>query len=75
MLDERKLAYHRVGKHRRLALPDVLEYRERRRSQQHAAIDALGADVDESVDIGEQLDALKRARKAVAAKRRTASAG
>lgn len=74
-LDEGKLAYHRVGKHRRLALPDVLEYRERRRSQQHAAIDALGADVDESVDIGEQLDALKRARKAVAAKRRTASAG
>lgn len=69
-LDEDKLPYTRAGSHRRLALTDVLDYRERRRREQYAAIDALSVDVDESEDIDEVLDNLKAARKAVAAKRR-----
>ena len=72
-LDAGKLPFHRAGSHRRLALVDVLDYRERRRQAQYDAIDAFGADVDETADIGDQLEALKRARKEVAARRRAAS--
>ncbi len=73
-LDEGKLPHTRVGTHRRLALADVLAYREHRRRAQHAALDALAADVDETTDISETLEELRRARKAVADRRRSRSA-
>ncbi|MDR8019422.1 helix-turn-helix domain-containing protein [Nesterenkonia aerolata] len=71
-LDEGQLPYTRSGTHRRIALTDVLDYRERRRQAQYAAIDALSFDVDETRDIEETLTNLRRARKAVAEKRRAA---
>ncbi|WP_432789395.1 helix-turn-helix domain-containing protein [Brevibacterium sp. K11IcPPYGO002] len=71
-LDEGQLPYTRSGTHRRIALTDVLDYRERRRRAQYAAIDALSVDVDETSDIDQALADLRRARKAVAAKRREA---
>lgn len=69
-LDHGKLPYTRSGTHRRLALTDALDYREQRRLEQYAAIDALSVDVDESDDIGEVLKDLTSARKAMAATRR-----
>ncbi|MBD2761933.1 helix-turn-helix domain-containing protein [Kocuria sp. cx-455] len=69
-LDDRKLPYTRAGTHRRLTLTDVLDYREQRRQEQYAAIEASSVDVDESADIAEVLGDLRAARKAVAAKRR-----
>lgn len=74
-LDEGKMPYTRSGTHRRLALTDVLDYGERRRQAQYAAIDALSADVDETSDIDQTLVELRRARRAVAAKRRASKAG
>ena len=74
-LDKGQLPYTRSGTHRRIALTDVLDYRERRRRVQYAAIDALSVDVDETSDIEATLADLRRARKAVAAKRRAAKAG
>lgn len=71
-LDEGQLPYTRSGTHRRIALTDVLDYRERRRQAQYAAIDALSVDVDETSDVDQVLTDLRRARKAVAAKRRAA---
>lgn len=69
-LDGGKLPYTRSGSHRRIALTDVLDYREKRRQEQYAAIEALSVDVDETTDIDQTLADLKAARKAVAAKRR-----
>lgn len=69
-LDEKQLPYTRTGTHRRIALTHVLDYRERRRQAQYAAIDALSVDVDETSDIDQTLADLRRARKEVAAKRR-----
>ena len=70
-LDEGKLPFARSGTHRRLALTDVLDYREKRRREQYAAIEALSVEVDESADIDEVLKDLKVARKALAANGRT----
>ncbi|GAA1490488.1 helix-turn-helix domain-containing protein [Brachybacterium sacelli] len=69
-LDNGKLPFTRSGAHRRLALTDVLDYREQRRRDQYAAIEALSVDVNESDDIDEVLNDLKSARKAVTAARR-----
>lgn len=69
-LDDDKLPFTRSGTHRRLALTDVLDYREQRRREQYAAIEALSVDVDESDNIDEVLSELKSVRKAVAATRR-----
>ncbi|WP_277454756.1 helix-turn-helix domain-containing protein [Janibacter sp. DB-40] len=69
-LDGGRLPYTRSGSHRRIALTDVLDYREKRRLEQYAAIDALSVDIDETTDIDQTLADLKEARKAVAAKRR-----
>lgn len=69
-LDEDRLPYTRSGSHRRISLGDVLDYHERRRRDQHAAIEALAVDVDETTDIRQTLAELKEARKTVAAKRR-----
>ena len=69
-LDNGKLPFTRSGTHRRLALTDVLDYREQRRRDRYAAIEALSVDVNESDDIDEVLGELKSARKAVTTARR-----
>lgn len=69
-LDGGKLPYTRSGSHRRIALTDVLDYREKRRQEQYAAIEALSVDVDGTTDIDQTLADLREARKAVATKRR-----
>lgn len=68
-LDGGKLPYTRSGSHRRIALTDVLDYREKRRQEQYAAIEALSVDVDETTDIDQTLAELKTSRRAVASKR------
>lgn len=70
VLNDGKLPYTRAGSHRRIALTDVLDYREKRRQDQYAAIDALSVDVDETTDMDQTLAELRKARKAIAAKRR-----
>ncbi|HLR28188.1 MAG TPA: helix-turn-helix domain-containing protein [Ruania sp.] len=74
-LDEGKMPFTRSGTHRRIALTDVLDYREKRREQQYEAIEALSVDVDETTDIEQALTELRQARKAVAAKRRSSQNG
>ena len=69
-LDAGQLPFTRSGTHRRIALTDVLDYRERRRQAQYAAIDALSVNIDETSDIDQTLADLRSARKAVAAKGR-----
>jgi excisionase family DNA binding protein len=69
LLDQGQIAYERVGKHRRLLLRDVLAYRESRRAEQYAALEAM-AGADESDDVETVLSDLKDARLAVARRRR-----
>lgn len=69
-LDEGKLAFERVGTHRRIMLADLLAFREERRRQQYAALDAMSIDLDDETPLEETLDALRAARRAIAAQRR-----
>lgn len=70
LLDEGKLPYQRTGTHRRILLHDLLQYREQRRSEQYAALEAMGHNLDEAENVDAVLSELKAARKAVAARRR-----
>lgn len=69
-LDGDRLPYTLSGTHRRIALTDVLDYREKRRREQYAAIEALPVVVDETADVARTLTDLREAPKAVSAKRR-----
>lgn len=75
LLDAGELPYERSGSsHRKLRLKDVIDYGRARREQQYAALEAMSGDLDETMSLDEQLEASKRARKAVAERRRKASA-
>jgi len=50
LLDQHELPYTRTGKHRRIRLQDVLDYRDRR---DRAALDALGELAREAQDAGD----------------------
>ncbi len=41
LLDEKAIPYEQPGRHRRLLLSDVLEYRERRSSERRASLDRM----------------------------------
>ena len=69
-LDEGKVPYTRAGTHRRLALADVLDYRDERRREQYAAIEALSVGIEDEEDVESALRDLKEARTARAANRR-----
>lgn len=69
-LDAGELPFTRSGTHRRIALKDVMDYRERRREAQYAAIEEMSRNHDETPDVDETLRELRAARKTVAAKRR-----
>lgn len=73
LLDEDKIPFQRVGTHRRILLQDLLAFREQRRSQQYAALEAMSADVDEETDVETVLTELREARRAIARRRREAA--
>jgi excisionase family DNA binding protein len=73
ILDGGGMPYERVGTHRRLLLADVLAYRERRRAEQYAALEASAIDLDDDSDnddLDSVLGELREARRAVAQRRR-----
>jgi excisionase family DNA binding protein len=70
LLDEGRIPYERVGTHRRILLRDLLTYREARRADQYAALEAMSRTVDEDEDVAVVLTELRDARRAVARRRR-----
>ena len=70
LLDKDQIPFERVGTHRRLQLRDVLEYRERRRAAQYAALEATAVPLDGEESVETVLADLRQARKAVAERRR-----
>jgi excisionase family DNA binding protein len=73
LLDEHKMPYERVGSHRKILLRDLLEYRERRRAEQYAALEATAISTENEEDIDTMLNHLREARRAVARRRRSSS--
>lgn len=73
LLNEHQIPHERVGSHRKILLRDLLEYRERRRAEQYAALEATAISVDDEEDITTMLDGLREARRAVARRRRNSS--
>ena len=73
LLDEDKIPSQRVGTHRRVLLADLLVFREQRRAQQYAALDAMSDDIEEEGDVDAVLARLRRVRREVARQRRGAA--
>lgn len=73
LLDEGRVPFERVGTHRRVVLRDLLAYREQRRTEQYAALEATTVDFDDEDDLDIALQRVREARRAVAAHRRDAS--
>jgi excisionase family DNA binding protein len=70
ILDGGGMPYERVGTHRRLLLSDVLAFRERRRAEQYAALEASAIVLDDDSDLDSVLAELREARRAVGQRRR-----
>lgn len=75
LLDSGRIPFERAGTHRRILLADLLAYREVRRAEQYAALEAMSAelDEDEDEDVEAVLSQLRQARRSVAARRRAAT--
>jgi excisionase family DNA binding protein len=71
LLDESRIPFERVGTHRRILLRDLLAYREQRRAEQYAALEATAVDLDDEQDLDTALAQLREARRAAAVRRRT----
>lgn len=72
LLEDDKIPFERTGTHRRILLRDLLAYRDRRREEQYAALEAMRVDLDEDEDVDVVLERLRAARKTVARRRRGA---
>jgi excisionase family DNA binding protein len=69
-LDQGRIPYERTGSHRRLLLRDVLNFREQRRQEEYAELEAMSVPIDEEDDLAETLTTLRHVRKEAAARRR-----
>jgi excisionase family DNA binding protein len=70
LLDQEVIPYERANSHRKILLRDLLAYRDERREQQYAALDATVVD-DENDDLDAMLTRAREARKAVGRRRAT----
>jgi excisionase family DNA binding protein len=70
LLDEGKVPFERVGTHRRILLRDLIAYRDIRRAEQYAALEATSASEDEDEDVETVLSELREARRVVAGRQR-----
>lgn len=73
LLDGGRIPFERVGMHRRIQLRDLLAYREKRREEQYAALEATAVSIDDEEDLESALANLREARRAVAERRRAGS--
>lgn len=73
LLDDGEIPFERVGSHRRITVHALLAFRERRRADQYAALEATRVDEDEPLD--ETLRRLQAARREVSRRRRGISNG
>jgi len=69
LLDQEVIPYERANSHRKVLLRDLLDYRDRRREQQYAALEAITVD-DDQEDLDTMLTRAREARKAVGRRRR-----
>jgi len=69
LLDGGEIPYVRAGSHRRIKLEDVLIFKDRRREEQYAALEATAVDYADEEDLQAALSDLRDARKAVAPSR------
>lgn len=67
-LDQGKIPFEKPGTHRRVRLSDVLAFKEMRKSEQYAALSAMGSTDDSSPDTS--VDNMKQARKIAVNRRR-----
>ena len=70
MLNANRIPYDRIGSHRRILLRDVLAFRNQRREEQYAALEATAVDIDDEGDLEATLSALRSARRVAAEQRR-----
>lgn len=73
LLEEGKIPFERVGSHRKILLGELLQYRERRRGEQYAALEATAIDPEDDESVEVTLRRMREARRAVAARRRGSS--
>jgi len=69
LINSGDLHAERLDSRRRLALGEVLAYRERRRAKQYAMLDATAVDLHDEDDPAEMLELAREARKAVAGRK------
>lgn len=70
LLDAGRIPFERVGVHRRVMLHDLMTFRDRRRAEQYAALEATAVDLDDEDDLESTLSELREARRVTAARRR-----